>query len=273
MHCVINIGVLLLAAGAALAQTDQLSNQSDANKYYADQERAAWSNNGTKLTSLDKAFSAAISELSKENSRRLQAIYSANRDAHKALAQQDLSPADRAAESQRIQAETAKERAELVSWYQQSRKEISAEHVAKRTAQTAATYELVDRIGQERIATLQRLINGPVPLSSLPPMTFPDETGGGPESLTSGGVVNDPSDGPTVSTGGIDVAGSVPLNSPGDELIANENAERYALYERLFNEEKERRRRAEEEAASQLQFIQTTQAQAHTIASASSPVS
>ena len=223
MHCIIKLLLLTLAASAAQAQsgddvkttsTNQLTNQFDATNYYADQERAAWSSNATRLTELDKIFREAISALSSENARRSQAIFAANSDAHKVLAQQELSSADRAAETQRIQAETAKERAELVSWYQQSREEINAEHAAKRAAQIAATNELVDRIGQERIATLQRLINGPVPLSSLPPMTFPDETGGGSESLTSGGVVNDPSDGPPVSTGGIDVAGSVPLDSP-----------------------------------------------------------
>ena len=51
-------------------------------------------------------------------------------------------------------------------------------------------------------------------------------------------------------------------------MIANENAERYALYERLFSEEKERRRRAEEEAANQLTWFETRRAQANTRASA-----
>lgn len=272
-HIIKSTCLLVLASATAFAQSDtnigsgasgQLSDQFDANNYYAEQQRQINRQNADKLTAIDAAYRAAVSELSRENARRLQDIFTRNNDAHKSLADKDRKTTDHAAETRRIQAESAKEREELSNWYAQRREEINAEHVAKRAAQIAATDELVEQLGEQRVATLQRLLDGPIPVSSLPTMTFPEETGAGSGSLTSAGAVNDTSEGPTASGGGVDVAGTVTLDSPGDELVANQNTERYAFYERLFNEEKERRRRAEEEAANRLAWRETRTAQANT---------
>ncbi len=282
--------LVLIAVGSDLlwAQdpppTEQLDDRFDATNYYADQQKAAWNNNAAKLTVIDEAYRLALDELGQENAQRLQAILDRNSAAHKSLADQELSIAERSTESQRIQADTARERAELSEWLVASRKEISVEHVAKRAAQFAATSALLDQLGEERIATLQKLLNGPVPLSSLPIMNLPDASGGTPTAATTGGT-EDVSSGPAGggvagassgaasggasagTPGGIDVSGTVPTTNVGDAVVASHNAERYALFERLFDEEKSRRERAEEEAASRQSFILTARAEANTIAS------
>jgi hypothetical protein len=103
------------------------------------------------------------------------------------------------------------------------------------------------------------------------------DTSGGADVLTR--VNDDPTTGsaaaePHAATrprgGGFDLAGTVDLDTPGDEVLANANPDQYRMREQLFEEEQERRRRAEEEAASRLDFIQAAQARAYTTASASS---
>ena len=133
----------------------------------------------------------------------------------------------------------------------------------------AATEALIEQLGEQRVATLERLLSGPVFLDNLPAMTFPEtETPSGEGGATSG-VASDPSRERNAG-GGIDLGGTVDIDTPGDEVVAHANPDQQRLREQLFNEEVERRRRAEEEAASQLVFIQTAQAQAHTLASAGS---
>lgn len=248
----------------------QLANQFEANIYYAEQSRAAWRSNADKLAAIDEAYRDALAALSAENAKRTQEIFAENSAAHKSLSEQGLQGSQRNAEYSRIQAESKKTQAEQRAWYESESRALREDYSLKRAAQIAATEALIEQLGEQRVATLERLLSGPVSLDNLPAMTFPeDETSSGDGGATSG-VVNDPGQGPNTG-GGIDLGGSVDIDTPGDEIVANANPDRQRLWEQLFNEEVERRRRAEEEAASQLVFIQTAQARAHTIASASSP--
>ena len=243
---------------SALAQSTsgegvQLNNMNEANSYFAGQEREAWRGNAEKLAGIDKAYSEKIKALSAENSERLNAILAENSAAHKELAARTMDSSERAKETQRIQADTKTKRDELASWYQGASQQARDEHSAERAAQSAATTALLEQLGERRAATLQRLINGPVNLENMPALSFP--------------TTEDASDETAVNTGGIDVAGTVPLDTPADAIIADANQDRSALHERLFAEEQERRRRADEEAASQMHFIQTAQARANTLVS------
>lgn len=105
----------------------------------------------------------------------------------------------------------------------------------------------------------------------------PGDTSGGAEVLTRvndeptiGSAAAEPDDATSPGGGGFDLGGTVDLDTPGDEILANANPDQHRMREQLFQEEQERRRRAEEEAASRLNFVQTAQARAYTTAVASS---
>ncbi|MDJ0909799.1 MAG: MopE-related protein [Woeseiaceae bacterium] len=304
------------------AQTDtgnpaQLADQFQVNNYYAEQADAISRGHFEKLAEIDRIRGEALDAVTEEYARRNVAIFEDNAAAHQALSEQGLAAGERDAEARRIQTETQTAREELDAWRDAELQAITDEHVSRREAQIAATEVLYEQLREQRIETLERLLNGPVGLATLDPVAPPrssedgdsesdaeadadgpemltrsddeqasigtagdtpgsGEDGGDPESLTrsddasvSGGDVADPDDG-MPSGGGIDLGGTVDLDTPGDEIVANANPDQHRLRERLFNEEVERRRRAEEEAASQLNFIQTAQAEALTIASASS---
>lgn len=253
------IAIVFLAFASiesALAQDEsasdgEIADQFEANIYYAEQTSTAWRNNADKLAAIDKAYRDALEVLSAENAKRLQAIFDKNTAAHKELAEKGQGGGAAGDEFGRIQADSNKARAELRTWHETELRTLRDDHKAKRAAQMAATEALIEQLGDQKATTLQRLLNGPVRLDSMPAMVFENEQ----DEQT--------------GTGGIDLGGTVDIDTPGDEVVANANPDRRALLDRLFNEEVERRRRAEEEAASRLHFIQTAQAEANTIASAS----
>ncbi len=239
--------------GAVLAQSTSeevtIADRFEANTYYAERERAIWRENADLLAALNEAYADAIAALSEENSRRIQALMAENSAAHKELAESGLSAEERAAESRRIQSETQRGRAEIQSWLNQAREQLTDEHAANRAAQTAAAQELIDRLREQRTATRERIVSGPVNVAALPPLTTPDDTTEQSPSQAASGVIEDSTGGPAASGGGVDVAGTVPLDQPGEEVVAqavNEDMQR--LREQMYRAEQERRRRAEEEA-------------------------
>ena len=249
--------ILIVASTMALAQQStesagdsrQLSDQFETNNYYAEKIRLAWRDNADRLQALNQAYGDAKAALSKENVRRVNEIVSQNSEAHKALGDKVLSGAEHAAEFKRIQSESQQSRAELGAWFADAHKQLDIEHAAKRAARIAATQELVERLGEQRIATLQRLINGPVPVGSLPVLALPEESDTSRPVQANTGVIEDSAN-PQTATGGIDVAGAVPLDSPGDELLAAKvDQDMQRLREQLYRADVERRRQAEEEAA------------------------
>tara|TARA_R110002096_G_scaffold154923_1_gene319106 strand:+ start:3657 stop:5018 length:1362 start_codon:yes stop_codon:yes gene_type:complete len=265
---------LTVCAAPVFAQDDpaadgQLADQFEANIYFAEQSRAAWRSNADKLAAIDKAYRDALAALSAENSKRTRTIFEENSAAHKSLSEQGVQGGERNAEYSRVQAESAKARAEQRAWYESESRALREDYSLKRAAQMAATEALIEQLGEQRVATLERLLSGPVFLDNLPAMTFPEtETPSGEGGATTG-VASDPSRERNAGRG-IDLGGTVDIDTPGDEVVAHANPDQQRLREQLFNDEVERRRRAEEEAASQLHFIQTAQAQAHTLASAES---
>ena len=235
----------------------QLTDQFQATKYFAAREKLIWKNNSKKLTAIDKEYSDAIKALSAENSKRLKAGLAENSKAHKALKGKRLSSIDRQKEYKKIKSKDKQLRSELRNWMKASRKKLKGEHARKRAEQFAATKKLVAKQKKLRKTTLQRLRKSPVKISSLPPLTFPDGDSTAPsaQTTTGGGITQDSSTGPNVQGGGINVGGTVPIDKPGDKIIAQENLERQRRYEMLFAAAVNRRQQAEEEAASRVSRI------------------
>lgn len=176
-HLLPVVGLLLFTGGLSVAQSDgaEFPSRSEAVNYYAEQEREAWRANAEKLADIDKEFREAMTALSEENAKRLRLISEQNSAEHQALSQQGLSSGDRAAESRRIQSDAVQAREELADWYQRSRRAINEEHAQKRAAQFDATNALIEKIGEQRAATLRRLSTRP-PRVDEPPLTETGET-------------------------------------------------------------------------------------------------
>ena len=242
----------LAIAQSQPSKPTQLTDQFQANKYFAARERLLWENNAAKLTAIDKEYSDAIKALGMENKKRLKAGLAENSKAHKALKGKRLPSIDRQKEYKKIKSKDKQLRSELRNWLGASQKKLREEHARKRAEQFAATKKLVAKQKVLRKTTLQRLRKSPVNISSLPPLTLPDRDSPAPHTQTTagGGVTQDPSAGPSVQGGGIDVGGTVPIDKPGDKIIAQENLERQRHYEMLFAAAVNRRQQAEEEAAS-----------------------
>lgn len=174
--------LIFLAVNVAAAQTapenvPELQNSQEANVYFGEREREIRAENARRLAEINKAFGDAVDALSAENVARIQALMAENAAAHEALAERDdLSAAERGAESRRIQDETQQARAELLEWMQASRQQLDEEHAANRAAQLAETQDLIDRVNEQRQATLNRLINRP---ASLGGVITPVESGAG----------------------------------------------------------------------------------------------
>ena len=273
--------VVLAACGIAIAYAQDegtLNDQFEANLYYADRERELRRQHADRLTQIDAAYADAIKALSAENSDRLRAIMAANAQAFEALGSQNLDSAARSAEVTRIQSETATARAEQLAWYEAERKRIVDEHAANRQAQMNSVDTVVQQLREQRDATIARVLNAPVSVGTLRTLEFPaaadgsqsqsgsgivDDTGSGTgPSPNIPGAGNNPASngsnqvgntqagpGALTSSGGIDLGGTVEMETPADAILANANRERFLLHERLFRAEVERKRRAEEAAA------------------------
>ncbi len=163
------------------------STRLDTNTQYAQREQQAWRDHAQKLTAIDAAQRDAIKALSEENRQRLQAISASNSAAHKQLAKQDLSSERRAAETRRIQADSAQQREELRDWYAAQGAAINAEHKANRTAQAATTNGTIEQIASDRAAAMQRLLDARISSVGLT----------GSESGASDGAVQKSADTPT----------------------------------------------------------------------------
>ena len=246
------------------SEPTQLADQFQANKYFAARESLIWKNNAKKLTAIDKEYSDAIKALSVENSKRLKAGLAENSKAHKALKAKRLSSIDRQKEYKKLKSKGKQLRSELNDWMKASRKKLKEEHARKRAEQFAATKKLVAKQKKLKKTTLQRLLKSPVKISSLPPLSFSDSDSPAPraQNTAGDGITQDSSTGPGVQGGGIDVGGTVPIDSPGDEIIAQENLERQRRYEMLFAAAVDRRQQAEEEAASRISRIQNSRKRA-----------
>ncbi len=163
---------LLIGAGVACGQTDVvdedlLSNSADVNLFYAEQRQRYWRDNADRLVAIDQEYKTALKALSAENVARLQAILTANSEAHKSMSEDASDGLDRASETQRIQTESTQSRAELRSWYDAEREAISERHKAQRAAQLAATQTQVLQLNEQQKTTLQRVLAAPVPLRAL----------------------------------------------------------------------------------------------------------
>ena len=232
----------------------QLTDQFQATKYFAAREKLIWKNNAKKLSAIDKEYSDAIKALSAENRKRLKEGLAKSSEAHKALKAKRLSSKDSQKEHKKIKSKDKQLRSELSDWMKASQKKLKEEHKRKRAEQFAATKKLLAEQKKLRKTTLQRLRKSPVNITSVPPLTFPDSDSPAPRAQTSagGGVTQGSGTGSGVQGGGIDVGGTVPIDKPGDKIIAQQNLERQRRYEMLFAAAVDRRQRAEEEAASRV---------------------
>ena len=273
--------VALAACGIAIVHAQDegtLNDQFEANLYYADREREQRRQHTDRLTQIDAAYADAIKALSEENSARLKAIMADNAQAFEILGSQNIDSAGRSAEVKRIQSETATARAEQLAWYEAERKRIVDEHAANRQAQMSSVDNVVRQLREQRDATIARVLNAPVSVGTLRTLEFPaaadasqsqagrgivDDTGSGagpspnipgagdnPSSTGSNQVGNTQAGpGALAGSGGIDLGGTVEMETPADAILASANRERFLLHERLFRAEIERKRRAEEQAA------------------------
>ncbi len=264
------IAAAVCAAALAYAQEERtLTDQFEANRYYADRERELRRQHADQLTEIDAAYAEAINALSAENSERLKTLMADNAQALEALGSQNLDSAGRSAEVRRIQADTATARAEQLAWYEAERKRIVDEHAANRQAQMTSVDDVVIRLRQQRDATIARVLNAPVRVGNLQALEFPAAADSTARSRTGSGVVDNSDSGAAANPdirrggndstqagpgamangGGIDLGDTVEVETPADAILANANRERFLLHERLFREEIERKRRAEEAAA------------------------
>ncbi|HNP62662.1 MAG TPA: putative metal-binding motif-containing protein [Woeseiaceae bacterium] len=246
-------GTLSLAQTNTATANEQLTNQHDAIQYYGVRSRELWAENSRQLTAIDATYRKAVVDLRAEYGKRLAEINDKYNNEYKALPGKKLSTAEHSAEYKRLTRESAKERAELRQWNQQSASALADKHQADRAAQFDKTAARIEQLNAQRKTTLQQLVNGPVNIGNLA-MTFPedDDTGPGAPMATSGAVEDLPGGDPGIPArgGGIDVAGTVPVDEPGDELVARSfDQDTQRLREQLFNAEVERKRQAEAEAA------------------------
>lgn len=250
-------------ATTSLAQTTtgqagaQLTSKHEAIQYYGTQTRELWAENSRQLVAIDAAYSKALAELRAEYGRRLAEINGRYNDEYKALPGQELSTDEHSAEYKRLTRESAVERAQLQQWNQESGSALREEHQANRAAQFDKTEARIEQLMAQRETTLQRLVSGPVNIGSLPVIVPDSDDTAAPVPMATSGTVEDlPGGSPGVPAqgGGIDVAGTVPIDEPGDELVARtHDQDTQRLREQLFNAEVERKRQAEAEAARRLQ--------------------
>lgn len=208
-----------VAAQPQAPEANQLNNQFETNNYFAERERELRRVNADALSAIDQEYRDALAALGTENASRLQAIMEENSAAHRELRSQGLSSAENAVETNRIQSETQRARAELLVWQQAASQQLQADHQSRRNAQRSAAEQLISSSQELRQETLRRVLEAPVALSTLRVLEFPEE----PSNRAATGVIEDSSNGPTVQNGGIDVGNTVPLGSTGDNVTANDS--------------------------------------------------
>ncbi|HNP62660.1 MAG TPA: hypothetical protein PKH39_01935 [Woeseiaceae bacterium] len=219
--CTLLALIALAAVGQAQdepAADGQLADQFEVNNYYAEQSRQISRSNADKLIEIDKVYRDAVKALSAENAKRTQAIFADNTAAHKSLADDGFEGGEREVEFNRIQTESQKLRAELSAWYGEQMEAIRKEHSAKRAAQQAATKVLYDQLHEQRNATLQRVLNGPVVLATLRPLVLPATDT--PDAVDASGTDDASTAGTSEADGGgSDSDSDVAVTSDGLEVL------------------------------------------------------
>ena len=233
------------------AEPTELSDQFQTNNYFAERINKINKQKAANLSAIDKEYGDALKQLSAENVQRLKAALEKKTEALSALKAEGLPASDYQKESKRIDAENKQARNEIVQWRTALEKKLRDVHKRKRAAQFEITKQLIAQEKKLQQTIIQRLQQGPVILSSLPPLSLPESAvpASGDQTAAGGGVTQDSGGQTPVQGGGIDVSGTVPVDSPGDELIAQQNLERQSHFEMLFAAAVERRQEAEDEAA------------------------
>ncbi len=180
--------------------TIELSTSGEVLNHYALLERQLRGSGAEELKRLYDEYTAALRELSAENSRRAAALMEQSTESRRQLSGADISIAERTQRNQEIQDGYTGGMTELREWYAASRQTLDEQYASARTAFRSEIDASVARLHTDREAALVRLrattsgilvpLEVPAPEGPVSPVN-PDVRTGAEDGLANDGRVAD----------------------------------------------------------------------------------